>query len=517
MEAVRTFLESSTIHGLTYISTTKKYARLFWIFVVAVGFSGAVILIKESFQSWSESPVKTTVETLPISMLKLPKVTVCPPKNTFTDLNYDIMHAENRTLTKEERDIMFNFALNLIESPNKMKQLHLMEEGRFFNLYHGYTKTKISSNSYNGFNFVIYTSASSGIVTTRHYGEEFNPEKVIKLCWLQVLVFVPEGQINNENVTLHFEVKQVAMTKLSNDNYDGVNIDGLMMLEDYQTNVYTNFTPPCGDCPTPYYYRHIKLERSISSEDLETAKLQVMPGFQVRWWFTGDDILPDRKYKDHVMTKHFVRFVYFQRENMNEGYTYLLFCRFVNLVSSNNVDEKVIWGHIWTIRSNYVKKDKDNICLDGNFISEKEVGRNFNELVKLLKVFNISERVDEQLSKNKIEIGGKMFVTLNSCPSVLTKLYMKILYGPQSSIVTRALNILKNTGREFRPTAIKILSKIISSLGYEYIYSYKNETSENSDTNEIFQKDIFMIRGILNLVGVDNFLFYFKIKCFFKL
>ena len=187
-------------------------------------------------------------------------------------------------------------------------------------------------------------------------------------------------------------------------------------------------------------------------------------------------------------------------------------------MSSNNVDEKVIWGHIRTIRSNYVKKDKDNICLDGNFISEKEVGRNFNELVKLLKVFNISERVDEQLSKNKIEIGGKMFVTLNSCPSVLTKLYMKILFGPQSSIVTRALNILKNTGREFRPTAIKILSKIISSLGYEYIYSYKNETSENSDTNEIFQKDIFMIRGILNLVkGCNNFLFYFKIKCFFKL
>ena len=34
MEGVRAFLESSTIHGLTYISTTKKCARLFWILVV---------------------------------------------------------------------------------------------------------------------------------------------------------------------------------------------------------------------------------------------------------------------------------------------------------------------------------------------------------------------------------------------------------------------------------------------------------------------------------------------------
>ena len=82
MERVRTFLETSTIHGLNYISTTRKYSRLFWILIVIVGFSGAGFLINESFQSWSESPVKTTIETLPIAEIKFPKVTVCPPKNT---------------------------------------------------------------------------------------------------------------------------------------------------------------------------------------------------------------------------------------------------------------------------------------------------------------------------------------------------------------------------------------------------------------------------------------------------
>ena len=99
MEGVNTFLESSTIHGLTYISTTRKYVRLFWSLVVVTGFLVASLLIKESFDSWSESPVKTTVETLPISDIKFPKVTVCPPKNTFTDLNYDLMMTENITLT----------------------------------------------------------------------------------------------------------------------------------------------------------------------------------------------------------------------------------------------------------------------------------------------------------------------------------------------------------------------------------------------------------------------------------
>ena len=73
MEGVRTFLESSTIHGLTYISTTKKYARILLILIVVAGFIGASLIIKESFVSWSESPVKTTIDTVPISDIKFPK------------------------------------------------------------------------------------------------------------------------------------------------------------------------------------------------------------------------------------------------------------------------------------------------------------------------------------------------------------------------------------------------------------------------------------------------------------
>ena len=95
MEGIRSFLESSTVHGLSYISSTRKYARFFWIVVVLAGFSTAGYLIYQSFQSWADSPVKTTVETLPISEITFPKITVCPPRNTFTDLNYDLMLVEN--------------------------------------------------------------------------------------------------------------------------------------------------------------------------------------------------------------------------------------------------------------------------------------------------------------------------------------------------------------------------------------------------------------------------------------
>ena len=67
------FLESSSIHGLNYISTTRKCVKLFWILVVFTGFTGAAILVHQSFQSWEESPVSTTIETRPIPEITFPK------------------------------------------------------------------------------------------------------------------------------------------------------------------------------------------------------------------------------------------------------------------------------------------------------------------------------------------------------------------------------------------------------------------------------------------------------------
>ena len=101
MGNLRTFLETSTIHGLAYISTSRKYVKSFWILIVMGGFIGAGVLINQSFENWNESPVKTTIETLPITNLKFPKVTVCPPKNTYTNLNYDLMMVQNMTFARD--------------------------------------------------------------------------------------------------------------------------------------------------------------------------------------------------------------------------------------------------------------------------------------------------------------------------------------------------------------------------------------------------------------------------------
>ena len=314
MLGVSTFLESSTIHGLNYISTTRKFVRLFWILVVISGFITAAFLIKESFDSWSDSPIKTTFETFPISELTLPKLTVCPPKNTFTDLNYYLMMTENNTLTEKMRDELFKYAVEVSNegsfSLNSWKKLH--EEDRFFIWYYGYTEIRSPNtddrcNVYRFCYDVCYdvsTSATSGVVTTQHYGEKFRSDLVEKKLFYQITIFPPQ----DTNIVLHFKVEKISMTELAGDSIDKadiiINQDGLIInLDADQTIAYTNFT-----ILNSNDIKAVHLTRSVSSGDVEQQKLDVMPGFRLQWWYTGAaEAVPDPNYKDEKLTKHFVR------------------------------------------------------------------------------------------------------------------------------------------------------------------------------------------------------------------
>ena len=80
VKGMQEFLGSSTIHGLIYIAGNRGLVRLFWICVVIAGFTGSFVLIQQSFSSWAESPITTTIETLPISDIDFPIVTVCPKR-----------------------------------------------------------------------------------------------------------------------------------------------------------------------------------------------------------------------------------------------------------------------------------------------------------------------------------------------------------------------------------------------------------------------------------------------------
>ena len=305
MEGIRTFLESSSIHGLSYISTTQKYVRLFWTLVVISGFTVAFLIIEESFISWSESPVKTTVETLPISEVTFPKVTVCPPKNTYTDLNYDLMLTANMTLTEAMRDEIFEYAFEVLTENTfpmtNWSKLH--EEDRGYNWYHGYTRIIAPLNNANGLNIRIESSASSGVVTTQYYTDPFQPNLVDRKLHYEVKVYPPENDLVNDNLTLHFQVEKVSMKTFargshSMDNFCMENTGGIA--DATQKTVYQNFTAPS-------VWRYIELSRNVRSDEVENMKLDLTPGFRFKWWYTGAEVTSETIFKDDDINKQFVR------------------------------------------------------------------------------------------------------------------------------------------------------------------------------------------------------------------
>ena len=71
MKVFKTFLESSTIHGLGYISTSKSgVEKLAWASFVLTGFSLAAYLILTSYIDMQDSPVSTSISTHPTSSLE---------------------------------------------------------------------------------------------------------------------------------------------------------------------------------------------------------------------------------------------------------------------------------------------------------------------------------------------------------------------------------------------------------------------------------------------------------------
>ena len=251
MEGVRVFFESSTIHGLTYISTTSRLVKIFWILVVIGGFTGAGVLIYQSFQAWNESPVTTTIETLPITEITFPKVTVCPPKNINTNLNYDLMRIQNLTLDNDTRDDLTHLAVELLWDTlhsNIIKNLSKLEDtNRYYNWLRGYTEIGIPTyNPDKGITYTVNTSAISGHISSQHFGKKFNAKNVETQNNFRLNVYAPNDIKSNTNVTLHFEIEKVSMTNLQS-GYDNVYIT----YDNY--NLYPNtrkatinYTPPSG-------------------------------------------------------------------------------------------------------------------------------------------------------------------------------------------------------------------------------------------------------------------------------
>ena len=258
-------------------------------------------MIHQSFQSWDESPISTNVDTLPISELKFPKVTVCPPKNSFTNLNYDLEIIGNKSVNGDLRDELIKFAFDEVHDPyfrSMMANLSLFhEENRFYNWYHGYTKINcpwyVVDNSEPFFSqFYLYynffTTLPSGSFSTPFFGSKFNKKKVINTK-STINIYVPYSVAHGEKDFILFSKK----------NYTGDS--GLFLFE------VNNFTRDYMKSPN-YGYTNYFSHEDYDVSYYDRQHLEVMPGFKLDWSFNVVVPLIDG-FSEEKITQLYVRYI----------------------------------------------------------------------------------------------------------------------------------------------------------------------------------------------------------------
>ena len=270
MEHIKAFFDTSTIHGLSWISGTSRWSRLFWILIVIGGFSGAGYLIYESFCNWGRSPVSTTTKTLPISQITFPKVTVCPQKNSFLNLNSDIKESEKLSFANNS---LFEYAFDVLQDEfykETIRNLSKLDDpDRYYNWYHGYTKIQYPyyDSKLSQLHYDVHTSATSGNISTLYFGDKLDVNKVDGNILIQIFVDVPTSSVEGENnVTLMMEVNKRTMKDVSDDdqikfNLSTINPDVLQWSR--------SITKPSG-------FFQIKLDRKVSTDDIKNIEFDFM-------------------------------------------------------------------------------------------------------------------------------------------------------------------------------------------------------------------------------------------------
>ena len=191
---VKEFLESSTIHGLAYISTRGGLVRLFWLGVVTTGFTLAGGLIHQSFSSWASSPISTTIETRPIREIDSPNVTVCPPRNSFTSLIPDLLSSRTIKFDQEKRKELSAYVPHAAFDAAYKAYKRERGERKYSNWYTGISKMRVPyfDKSFKAKTYDFLTIAPNGSFSTPYFGERFNVSLFDCSLRLDVYLYVPD-------------------------------------------------------------------------------------------------------------------------------------------------------------------------------------------------------------------------------------------------------------------------------------------------------------------------------------
>ena len=180
--------------------------------VVIAGFTVAGVMIQQSFSSWADSPISTTIETRPITEIDFPNVTVCPPRNSFTSLIPDLVRSRKMMFDDQKRLELSNSVLDTVFDENyKAKYQEFLEysqsEGEYLNWYTGISNITLPyiDRQRNMKKYVLQTASLTGSISTPYFRSSFDGNKFeLAIDWNFILL-VPSNLTEGSNLVIDIE------------------------------------------------------------------------------------------------------------------------------------------------------------------------------------------------------------------------------------------------------------------------------------------------------------------------
>ena len=382
MEEIRSFLSNSTIHGLYYISTARKFPRLFWIVVVTAGFVGASLMIVGSFRGWAESPVDTSVEIVDITDVKFPTVTVCPPSNTMTLLNYPLTVNISQFDEKFRMELIYTVDQIISEdarrSFNRLKD-HF-EVNTFRNWFLG--KSRISVEHLNSDNQKVYkviTAAEAGFIMTPFFGESSKEATIENVVFYEVEILPTYDNYRYNSVTKNFSLE----VKVDH-NINGTLLNGRLVEEHYHGSF------------KPRHNSRWNLTSNVSFSTNDLSNLKRIPGFRIEWKYNGST--PSGRN--------------FSEENSN-------FIKLAKIVQKSN-SSAAVWKDVREARFQWVKNvgPKAYTLCHENMMPGKYIA--LDALINYIERnqgLNIGVDSVAEISEDVLEMAAEMYIYLLYCSS----------------------------------------------------------------------------------------------------
>ena len=440
-ESIKEFLQSSSIHGLVYISTGKRYLRLIWLCVVIAGFSVAGVLIQQSFSSWGASPVTTTLETLPISELDFPNVTVCPPRNTFTSFIPDLVRSRNMTLQLNETEwTNFNdfisYAAYDANYKARLRHFEGYRQSEHRDLYSGVTKMDLphlTSESEYSRNYELYTTSFNGSFSTPYFNQAFESNTFEKDLKSGVNISVPEGlttYLYYNGYSLDdgwiYILIEYDMERTSSEEYIYVMFDSnsedqedIVELDRTQSRKELNY--PAGNIES----FHVSYDRHMDNGYYGLWTNKRNTGMRVTWYYYSHNAWGS----DRTLQL-------FTAENVGADARYVeenrYFVQLANIIHEHGVTkemEKTILNYKMTEAENYEFR---KYMIMNNQLDQSSINCSLREVNWMLGSFDISNSsiYSNEITEETLQVAASIYFANVFCPDYdpeISKFYINLI------------------------------------------------------------------------------------------